>query len=82
MVERVTPSMAGLVKALEDDGINGLRLFAQECPGCILSAIVQERVKNPPAWDEELSSWVEYDYKKESLAFFDLHRSIEQPVSF
>lgn len=61
--------IAGLITALESGDVDVLRVVANGCPACMLSAIVQQRETS-----RDCDGWVSsqmFDYKTEVTKFWD-----------
>ncbi len=64
--------MVELMAALDNGGLELLTDTAEQCPACILAAIVQARIRDKAAgvFDEE-TDYIEFDYKAASTAFLN-----------
>lgn len=71
-VDRETPSMANLILALRG-GIENLREVSENCPGCILSAIIQSGFQEPPSEENPNGVWYDFKYKEEVKQFWIDH---------
>lgn len=64
--------MRDLVLALRG-GIENLRKVADNCPGCILAAIIQSGFQEPPSEENPNGVWYDFKYKEEVKQFWIDH---------
>ena len=73
--------LATLVEVLNDTDLARLRKEANECPGCILAAIVQQRVQaKREGWLEDLVhiGKEDFDFDAEKHRFFDMYQECDE----
>lgn len=69
--------MPELIEALSED-LKGIRDLAENCPGCILAAIVQSGNQYPCVSEDDPGFYYKYDFKTEVKQFWDDYRESKE----
>ena len=69
LVREVQQPIVALMDALDAGGLDALKALANDCPGCIVAAIRQRRIRKGAAFDYNVDD-VEYDFKAETQKLF------------